>query len=380
VASLLSQVATGISKAIGSSGKAASDDATLLVNGKAFDGWTEIQIKRSLKAISGSFELKLIDKWAQEQTAWQVVPQDKCQIQIGSEILITGYVDSVSPSFSKSERSVTISGRDKAGDLVDCSAEHKPGNWQKISLDRLAALICAPFGVTVSNPEGISTEVFSAWRIQPGEKAFETLDRAAKLAGVLLVNDGAGGIEITRAGTQRSATRLVQGINILSASAVYDVKDRFSKYTVKSQSSVPEDASPAIDFANFGTAKDSVITRLRPMTLMAEGNSSLKICQVRAQWEASFRAAKSARFSVVVYGWHQENGVLWTPNRLVNLDSNFLGVNQDLLISGVTFSKGSGGTTTTLELEREGAYTPDPTIKAAKDGLTQLVKADKARR
>lgn len=380
MASLFSQITSGLSKAKGSSGAGQKDDAVLYVNGKTFQGWTEISIKRTLKAISGSFDLRLIDKWAEEQTPWLVIPGDSCQVKIGDETLITGYVDNVSPSFSSTQRAVSISGRDKAGDLVDCSAEHKPGNWTKISLDRLADLVCSPFGVSVSNPQGISTETLKYWRIQPGEKVFETLDRAAKLSGVLLVNDGVGGIEITRAGSERASTRLVQGINIISASAVYDNKDRFSKYTVKSQSGGYDEETPAIDFASSGTSTDAVIKRFRPLTIVAEGASSLKICQTRARWEASVRAAKSARFTVTVYGWHQENGTLWEINKIVNMSSNFLGVNQDFLISSVTFSKGSNGTTTTLELERPEAYSPDPTIKAQKDPLTQLVQQDRARR
>ncbi len=372
--------ALGLAKAIGSSGSGTKEDASLLVNGKSFSGWTSISIKRSIKTLCGSFDLTLIDKWAQEQTPWLIAPNDECVLKIGDEILITGYVDSVQPSFSSTQRSVTISGRDKSADLVDCSTEIKPGNWENISLERLAKLVCAPFGVAVTN-EVTGLKPFLAWRIQPGETGFETLDRAAKLSGVLLVNDGAGGIVITRASTDRASTRLVQGVNILTGSANFDTKDRFSNYTVKGQNEASySDASPETDFQVSGKASDAGIKRFRPLTIISEGAATLAICTLRAQWEATFRAAKSSKVNVVVYGWRQENGMIWAPNTIVNLDASFLGVRQDFIISSVNLIKSSSGTTTALELERPDAYTPDPTLKTRKDPFAQLVKEDRARR
>ena len=379
--SIFSLISQGLAKAVGSSGKGTKDDASLLVNGKVFDGWTEIQIKRSLKAISGAFELKLIDKWAEQKVAWQIVPNDECVLKVGDETLITGYVDSVNPTFSNTTRSVSVSGRDKSADLVDCSAEHKPGNWTNISLERLCNIVCKPFGVKVTNSV-TGLKPFLSWRINEGEAGFETLDRAAKMSGVLLVSDGDGGIVITRASTDRAATRLEQGVNILSGSANYETKERFSKYTVKGQMGGYDNEVPAVDFATKAVVTDSFIKRFRPITIISEGAATLAICQLRAKWEMSFRSAKSARFNIVVQGWKQENGSLWTTNKVVNLNSNFLGINQDFLITSVTFSKTSGGTLTNLELERPDAYTPDPTIRmrAAGEAIAQLVQEDKARR
>lgn len=370
----------GLSKAQGSSGKGSTDDAKLLVNGKTFEGWTEIKIKKSLKTISSSFELTLIDKWAEEQVAWQVAPNDECILKIGDETIITGYIDSVNPSFSASQRSVTVSGRDKACDLVDCSAVHTNPSWTNIDFERFAKILCDPFSVKVSKQSGLSLKTIQAVRINNGDTVFEVLDKQAKMLGVLLINDGKGGILITRAGTERAATRLVQGVNILSASASFDSKERFSKYIVKSQNGGYDEEVPSVDFSISAVSTDPNVKRYRPLSIQAEGIATAALAKLRASWEATFRAAKSSKISVSVYGWRQASGMVWEMNKIVGLNSGYLGINQDFLISGVSFSKGSQGTTTTLELERPETYTPDPTIKTKGEAWNQLVQEDRARR
>jgi prophage tail gpP-like protein len=365
-------------QAVGTAPSPKKEDASLSVNGKKFEGWESISIKRSIKAISGSFELSVTDKWAQDQTAWFITPGNECVLSIGKEKLITGFIDGVAPSFTKESRTISISGRDKTGDLVDCSAVHKPGNWSDISLLRLANIVGAPFGITAtSTVTGLGN--FINFNIQNGESAFEALDRAAKLRGVLLTNDGTGNILITRTGSGRSTTNLQQGVNILSAQAEFQAKERHSKYIVKGQGAGNTEVGE-VDLSPAGIATDLAITRYRPLIVMAEGAATPEICNKRAQWEATVRAAKSSTIHVIVQGWRQADGKLWELNKLVKLKSAWLGVNQDFLITSVDFKKGNGGTLTTLELERPDAYTPDPTLSTKKEPWTQLVLKESVRR
>ncbi len=46
-------------------------------------------------------------------------------------------------------------GRDKTGDLVDCSVVHSSGKWKGVRLEQVAADVCRPFGITVhhGNPD-----------------------------------------------------------------------------------------------------------------------------------------------------------------------------------------------------------------------------------
>lgn len=368
---------TGLTAA--TTGATAKEDVTLAVNGKLYMGWKTISVKRSIKAIAGGFDLGVMDKWAQEQTPWRIVQGDECELRVGSDTLITGYVDAVAPSFDATQRAISVRGRDKAGDMVDCSAEHRPGVWSNITLGKLANILAKPFGIGVTELV-VVPDVFS-WKLQQGESAFESLERAARLRGVLLANDGAGNIVITRAGTARASTELVQGVNILSASADYEYNGRFSKYVVKSQTQSvgDEETAPEVDFSVKGEATDPEVKRYRPIIIVSEGAASPAVCITRAKWESSVRAGRSSKLQVTVQGWRQANGKLWQMNELAMVRSPHLGVAQDFLIVGTTISKSDKGTTTLLDLESPLAYVPDPTLIVRKEPWDQLVKEERKR-
>lgn len=359
---------------------AGGDTLKLLVNGKAYEGWTQITVRRSLKAIAGGFSLKLVDKWSEEKAPWQLAPGDECKIQIGSDTVLTGYVDDVDPEMDANAVGLSVSGRDKTGDLVDCSIDFNPGTWSNISLLGIAKKVASPFGIGVKVAAGVSVgPLFISWKVQQGESCFETLERAARLRGVLLVNDGKGNIVITQGGTARAATELVQGENILSASAKYSQKERFSKYTVKGQGAGLEDVAPETDFQPAGIATDSGVKRYRPLLIIAEGAVTAAVARQRAKWESSVRIGKSSQVRVTIPGWRQSSGKLWTINEVTRVKAPRLGINLDLLITEVAFEKGDK-TTTELTLEPTAAYTPDPTLITRKDPWRQLVVQESKRK
>nr|WP_249942232.1 hypothetical protein [Escherichia coli] len=46
-------------------------------------------------------------------------------LKINGQTVISGWLDQVNQSISATRYQITISGRDKTGDLVDCSAVHQ---------------------------------------------------------------------------------------------------------------------------------------------------------------------------------------------------------------------------------------------------------------
>lgn len=364
------------SKIAGGAKGTPDDTLKLSVSGKTYEGWNQITLKRSIKAISGTFDISVIDRWAEEQVPWPISPGIECTVSIGGEILITGYVDSVGSKFDSNSRGMSVSGRDRTADMVDCAADHKPGNWASISLFNLAKKLAAPFKVAVSvdpTAQKAASQILHGVVIQNSETAFECLDRNAKLCGVLLSSDGMGGIRITRPGTDRSDTQLVQGENLLSCEADFSQKERFSKYIVKSQDGGLDGADPSIDLSCKGIATDPTITRYRPIIIVAEGAATAAVCRARAQWEASVRIGKSTNVKCKVPGWRQGNGKLWAPNQIVKLIAPWVGLDIELLITEVSYKKDNDGTTTDLSLEPVAAYQPDPTLITRKEPWAQLV-------
>lgn len=370
-------------KLLGEAKGTPDDTVKLAINGSFFEGWQSISIKRSMKAISGAFTLGVQTKWAHKMEAWKISPFDTAILLIGDEELITGYVDEVAPSIDADALGVTVSGRDKTGDMVDCSVDQNPSAWTNISLLTLGKRVASEFGVGITvdpTAQSVVNTPFPSWKINQGESAFETLDRAAKLRGILLTNDGKGNIVYTRAGTSKTASDIVQGVNMLTARARYDMKNRFSRITVKAQDGGLDGATPDVDFSPKASATDSGVPRFRPLMIIAEGAASATICKQRANWEVSNRVGKSTAVSITIPGWRQGDGSLWKPNQVCRVNAPGIGLNTDLLVSEVIFNKEKENTTTELLLEPASAYTADPTQIAKKDPFRQLVLQESARK
>jgi prophage tail gpP-like protein len=349
--------------------------ARIFLNKKQYNGWKSFNITRRLDSLSGSFSIDIHDRFREDGTFWPIKPGDQVEMFIGENKIFVGYVDSLSASASETERSVTISGRDLTGDLVDCVPKQQ-GELKNLTLEQLCNEICAPFGIKVQNvvDDAKMNEKFPVWRIKPGETAFETLDRASKQRGVFLIANDYGQLRITRKGRFRAVSEVVQGTNAKTVSATYDNKDRFSEYKVIGQSSGSDTFSGVQVSSPEAKAFDKGVGRFRPTIIIAETNVDQARAQERANWENTLRSANSFAVNARVVGFFQQDGRLWRVNEIVKVTSGFIGLNrQDLLVRQVSFSKTSeGGTMTTMELTRPDAFNPKKEIEAEADPQNDL--------
>ena len=329
----------------------------LYVNGSKYEGWKSGYVNRSVEAAAGAFELLSVDKWDREKKPWRIYPGDKCHVKIDGETLITGYVDKVSPSISASEHSITISGRDATCDIVDCSAVVPSFEIRGHTIGGLAAFLCKPFGIKVVDESG-DGEVIPVVAVQPGETVFTCLEREARKKDVTLTNNGTGVLLLGKVGTGRANDRLVQGKNLLSASAEYDYSGRFSEYIIKAQASATGNAETAWNppkNAVEGRHTDGNIKRYRPLIITAESESFEKSAQTRAIKEALVRAGDSTAVNVTVAGWVQSNGDLWPLGAYVAVDIPYLYINDDLIISEIKYNV-NPSLTTELTLKRADSF------------------------
>jgi prophage tail gpP-like protein len=342
------------------------DDLELLVNGMNYSGWTSLGVTRAIDAATTAFTSSLTERWEAGDSSpaqvepWPIVPGDACEVRLAGFPMVIGYVDIFKPSFSDTDHTINIQGRDKVADLVDCSAVHTPDEWKNINLLSFAKILAAPFGVTVTAEIDVG-EPFPVCKLQQGETAFKAIERYARQRKALLMPDGAGGLLITRAGVRRAQVSLVQGENIKNASGTIDHSQRFSSYLVKGQASYSADSTGETEAHISGGVTDSGISRYRPMLLVAETGGTSSSLQDRATWEANSRIGKSAAASIEVYGWRQSpGGPLWEPGLLVYVRSAWLRMDGWMLIRQVTYERGEGGTTAKLEIVSPQAFDPEP--------------------
>jgi prophage tail gpP-like protein len=208
--------------------------------------------------------------------------------------------------------------------------------------------------------------------VDPGDSAFEALERACRLAGVLAVSDGKGGILLTRAGAARASTALVEGQNIKGARFQYDSGGRFARYLVTGQRQGTDDDYGLAAAMVQGSARDATVRRgARVLMVRAEAGVTPAQAASRAQWEATVRAGRATSGRITVPGWTQADGTLWPVNALVAVRSRSLGIDGQLLITEATYRIDEGGTTTELTVRPPGAYLPEPVVTGLGKGGTR---------
>jgi prophage tail gpP-like protein len=336
---------------------------SLQVNGRAYEGWKDVAVTRSIETISAQYSLSISDRFPLQNEPWPIVEGDSCTVQIDGQLVVTGYVDKRDIAYNNQDHSFSVSGRDKTGDLVDCSADLGTFELKKLGRLEIAQKLAAPYGVSVALGSGVTLPPpKDKFALNPGESAFEAIDRLCRECGVLPVSNGSGGIVLSKPGDARAVDSLRSGVNILDARGSFDASSRFQTYKVKAQRRGSDETSGKDAAAVTGSARDDGARAGRTLIVRAESGMTAAEAKTRAEWEAAVRAARAAGVSVTVQGHSQSNGVLWPLNALVRYSDRFMGIDGDMLIAETSFQVSDAGSTTTLGLKYPGAFTPEPVI------------------
>lgn len=352
------------------------DAVTLKVDGMEYRGWLDVRIARGVDRAAADFTLSVTRQY------WPIRPGSECEVWIGSDKLITGWVDEVLPSHSGGERKIEVKGRSRTADLIDCSAVNKPGQWSNQSLQRIADDLAWPYGIPVIVSGG--GRVIPDHQLQQGETVIESLNRLCAMRGLVATDDAEGRLRLHQPGAGLRASQLLAAKgsgNVLKVSAKFSQRDRFHTYVVKGQQS-GFDIDDSQQIAQpTGRATDPNIRQRRTLIVMAETQADAARCTERAQWEAANRAGRSIEITATVQGWRQQNGQLWPVNGIAPFRDDILGFSVDLLIAEASYTKSNAGTLTELRLAPPEAYRPQPAVpkNAALDGFAGLLRKELAR-
>jgi len=351
-------------------GKIKPDSVNVLLSGgRVFEGWKNVTIQKNMESIANGFSFEIDDRFAESNSDWLLKPGQWVAISVGSERVVTGYIEKVTAAFDAGSRQYSIEGRSKPGDLVDCSVEGA-AEYSGEKIEAIAEKLVKPFGIKIFT--SVESSVVNTFGIKVGESVFTALNRLARLQGFFWVSTRAGNIRLTRPGRARAFTTLEENVNLLSGSIEIDTTERFSSYEVKGQSAGTNSFNLGNAAHPQGKATDLGITRHRPLCVIAEGPVDAATSQTRAEWESTSRFAKGMSVDVIVQGWRQENGILWGINQIVRLKSKYLGLNTDMLITQVEHSQSESGTVTNMTLKNKNSFIPKKVIKKEDDILARL--------
>lgn len=336
----------------------------LMVDGTAYAGWQTVTVTRSIERAAAGFQLEVTERWGGQPDRRAIRPGAACAILLDSEVVIDGYVDTVSPRYEPQQHTVRISGRERIGDLVDCAAVVDGGHeLAGLNLAEIAAKLCQPYGIAVANQVGDLGKPFDRFAIEPGESAWEAIERACRHRGVLATGDGKGTLLLTRAGRGgRAAAALELGRNVLAAGGSFSHQERYSLIVARGQREAEdilgadEAASPA------ARVTDPAVRRYRPKVIISERTGDGVTLADRAEWQRRVSAGRGTRVTYDVQGWRAAGG-LWAANQLVRVRDSYLDLDGELLIVAVTFALDEQeGTKTSLELMPASAFEllPEP--------------------
>lgn len=339
----------------------ALNEITLLVDGTAYGGWQAVEVQRGIEQMAGGFVLQLSDRWDGQAEPYALHEGLACSVKIGPDTVITGYIDDYEVECDPENHTITVHGRDKTADLVDCSAIHKTGQWHNVPLLQIVQDIAKPFGIAVVvDEEADLGEPFKSFALEEGETAFCAIDRACRMRAVLCTSTPLGEVLLTQASDEDSGVQLIEGVNMLVFGARHSWRERHSKVTVKGQGKGDDDENGAAVAQGKGEGQDAQINRYRPLVVVAEHGAGLKSLKERALWEVQVRMGRGKRGHCRVVGWRVGGdglaGRLWRPNMLVYIDSPRLNLAADMLIVSCIYRRADKGTETELTFARREAF------------------------
>lgn len=334
-----------------------SDDVSLLINGQSFTGWKTTRINRSIKQICDTFSLTLSERWSGRMgTAAppQVRAGDACEIYCGDDLALTGYVDDALPSYNSNQHTISVSGRSKAADLVDCG--HPGKQWtQPRTLYQLALELAGDFGIPVRADTDVGAP-FQRPAIEAGQTRYEFLEKLARQRGVRLVSDVDGTLVITRTSSLVLPDALELGKNIRAASGRFSMRDRFNEVIVVGQTAGTDTWNGTAAQSNQGSATDASVRQSRRHYMVAENAADAAACRRRAEWQRNTNYGNGEALTYTVSGWRHSGG-LWLPNRRVPVTDKWMRLDRlELLISSVQYVLDEEGRSTELQVMPPEAF------------------------
>ena len=337
---------------------------TLTINGKSISGWQRIRVTRGVERCPNDFDIALTEHFHGAQDI-VVQPGDKCQVKIGGDLVVTGYINRYNPSITSRSHTVRIAGRGNCQDLVDCSVE-----WPNMQIVdsfavQIAEKLAGKYGITVkSDITETPLQPIKVINLFHTETPWEIIERVCRYRSFLAYEVADGTLFLTRVGSKEMASGFKEGQNIQMATVQYADDRKYSEYHAY-RLAVDPYRDIATDGNTITVCKDESVKRYRKLSILAEGGDAGDlVIKQRAEWEKNRRVGRSMQLKLVTDSWRDSSGKLWEPNTLVPLDIPTLKLPPPVkwLIGEVTYRLDENGTTAELVMMHPSAYSPSPIL------------------
>ena len=337
-----------------------SNAVSIMVGGKTHDHWESYDVDSDLLTPADAWHVTLGLK--NKELPSHVKVWDEAQVKVGQDLVMTGRIDTIEHDVEDGKRTLSITGRDYAGILIDCPAPVFVA--RQITLEEIMAKVVKPLGVKKIRIDADKMLVRKKINIEPGDRAWDALQNAAEANGLFpwFAPDGTlivGGPDYSTPPVANLTMRFDgKGNNCESIRLEQSCINQFSEVTVLGQAYGDEKETGKHNIN--ASYQDKSVGFYRPQIVTDHESDSQAVAQARARKLVADGRLSAFSLVIKVKGHRTSSGVLWSPGQRVSVFSEPHGIDGVYFLMGRTFSGGRDvPTTTTLRLKEDGVWTLD---------------------
>ena len=347
------------------------NDVTVEVDGKAHNSWKSYDIDSDFLIPADAFKFDL--GVPSNSTVLPDFSGAEVKVRINGELVMTGIVDTTQHTMSKTNRTYSLTGRDRASILVDCSAPIT--NVKGLTVLDAVKKIVEPLGIKKVALRAENNPTLDKVDIDVGETAWNAAMRCANSAGLHLWFEPNG--ELIVGGADYSTPPVAtlccmkdgKRNNFEQADLTFDVSNRFSEVTFLAQSHGKQGQDNKNDLK--WVYNDPDMTTYKPKTVVVSDVDNLEALQKWAKKYIADSMLEGFTLTIVVPDHKMQDGTLWQPGQRVHVICEEYEIDAIFFLMGRRFTLSrNGGTQTELRFKQDGIWTPD----------AYSAKAEKARK
>lgn len=347
------------------------NDVVVEIDGKSHNSWKNYDIDSDFLIPADAFAFDI--GVPSDSTILPDYSGAEVKVRINDTLVMTGIVDTVQHSISKTNRTYRLNGRDKASVLVDCSAPIT--NVKRLTVLDAVKKIVEPLGIKQVQLKAENNPLLDKVDIDVGETAWNAAMRCANSAGLHLWFEPNGVLIVGGAdySTPPVATLccMKDGSqnNFEQADLSFDVSNRFSEITFLAQSHGKQGQDNKNDLK--WVYNDPEMTTYKPKTVVVSDVDNLEALQKWAKKYIADSILEGFTLTIIVPDHKMQDGTLWQPGQRVHVICEEYDIDAIFFLMGRRFMLSrQGGTQTELRFKQDGIWTPD----------AYSAKAEKARK
>lgn len=346
-----------------------AEEVSLLIGGMAHADWESYDVDSDLLTPADAWHVTL-GATSQPLPA-NVTEGAPFELRVGGDTVMVGRVDAIDHVVEKRAHHYSLSGRDRAAVLVDCSAPVFVAKL--VSLDEITAKIVRALGISkieILAGADKASRLREKINVEPGDTAWQALSHAAEANGLWPWFDPDGTLVVGGPDYEAEpvATLIMRrdgnGNNAMRLEKRASIQGRYSEVTVLGQchGTSTEPGKNAVK----GVARDEGVSWYRPRIVIDHEAETTAIATDRARKLLADSRLKGFTLLATVAGHRiraagqPADGKLWQPGQRVRVVSEPHAIDGVYFLMARRFSGGrSRGTVTSLVLKEDRAWVLD---------------------